>query len=109
MFHLTKSEQIVVTLEELNASIKAGVAPTSASKPVMALWYDARGDWEKAHECAQSDSSREAAWVHAYLHRKEGDQSNAAYWYSRAARTASSVPLGQEWSTIAQELLATKK
>jgi hypothetical protein len=98
-----------VTLEELNVSIKTGVAPTSASKPVMALWHDARGDWEKAHECAQSDSSREAAWVHAYLHRKEGDSSNAAYWYSRAARTVSNVPLDQEWSSIAQELLATKR
>ena len=98
-----------MTLEELKASIEDGAAPASVSKPMLALWHDARGEWEKAHECAQSDSSKEAALVHAYLHRKEGDNSNAAYWYSRAGRTVSSVPLDQEWSSIAQELLTTKK
>jgi hypothetical protein len=67
---------------------------------------EARGDWDGAHQIAQDDDSRDGAWVHAYLHRKEGDDGNAAYWYRRAARPVASGAFDEEWRCIANELLA---
>jgi hypothetical protein len=69
------------------------------------LWWDAKGDWKRAHESAQQDEGRDGSWVHAYLHRKEGDQGNAAYWYSRAGRTVSPESLDAEWVSIVRALL----
>jgi hypothetical protein len=79
--------------------------PPDLSGALQALWHDVHGDWEKAHECAQGAQSREGDWVHAYLHRKEGDAGNAAYWYSRAGRPVAKVTLDEEWTAIATELL----
>ena len=73
---------------------------------LQALWFAGRGDWELAHEIAQAEDSREAAWVHAYLHREEGDTSNAAYWSRRAGRPISTGVLRIEWEMIVRELLA---
>lgn len=77
---------------------------------LLALWYDARGDWDQAHTAAQREPGRNGAWVHAYLHRKEGDVSNAGYWYARAARPMpeKQVLLETEWEQIARALLAEK-
>ena len=77
---------------------------------MQALWHDARGDWEGAHGCAQDDHSAAGSWVHAYLHRKEGDLGNAGYWYSRAGRKmpAAAVTLDAEWADLARVLLAGK-
>lgn len=72
---------------------------------LQGLWWDAKGDWAKAHESAQQDEGRDGSWVHAYLHRKEGDQENAAYWYNRADKPLCRVALEQEWESIAKELL----
>ena len=72
---------------------------------LRALWYDAKGDWEKAHAIAQSVTGEDAAWVHGYLHRKEGDLSNSAYWYSRAGRNKSTLSLEAEWEEIVNTLL----
>ncbi|MBB5060179.1 hypothetical protein HDF16_004915 [Granulicella aggregans] len=72
---------------------------------VHALWLAGRGEWEHAHEIAQSEESREGAWVHAYLHRAEGDTSNASYWYRRAGRPAGTGDLRAEWEAIVTELL----
>ena len=97
-----------MSLEELRSSLARDAAPpASASLPVQALWHDARGDWNRAHQCAQDDQSREGSWVHAYLHRKEGDLGNAGYWYARARRPvpAASVTLEAEWADIARGLL----
>ena len=69
------------------------------------MWHERRGDWTKAHEIAQDDDSRDAAWVHAYLHRREGDQSNAAYWYRQAAKPVIRGSLDQEWREIVEALL----
>jgi hypothetical protein len=82
--------------------------PPSASPALQALWHDARGDWEQAHACAQADEGRDAAWVHAYLHRKEGDHGNASYWYRRAGRPvpATDWALNEEWSQITRKLAA---
>jgi hypothetical protein len=72
---------------------------------VLALWWDAQGNWDRAHEIAQDIESPDGAWVHAYLHRKEGNIANAGYWYSRAGKPSSQVPLPIEWNEIAQRLL----
>ncbi|MDB5375598.1 MAG: hypothetical protein JWR00_44 [Rubritepida sp.] len=79
-------------------------APAGLAPPLAALWWDARGDWGRAHEAAQSVDTAEGAWVHAYLHRKEGDLPNADYWYRRAGRRRPSVSLEAEWAEIAAAL-----
>lgn len=71
----------------------------------MGLWWDAKGDWGRAHECAQQDATPAGSWVHAYLHRKEGDASNAAYWYSRAQQAVCRESLDSEWVSIVRTLL----
>jgi hypothetical protein len=81
--------------------------PPELSHALRALWWDAKGDWHKAHGCAQQDEESPAGtWVHAYLHRKEGDLSNAGHWYRRANRPLATTSLDVEWATIAQALLA---
>jgi hypothetical protein len=72
---------------------------------LLALWWDGRGDWDKAHEIAQEVVDADGAWVHAYLHRKEGDLGNAAYWYRRAGRAVGAGDLKREWEAIVGELL----
>ncbi len=74
--------------------------------PLQALWHAARGDWDRAHALAQDASGREGDWVHAYLHRLEGDHGNAAYWYARAGRPVFRCTPDAEWVAIATELLA---
>ena len=74
-----------MTLEEFTATLE-GKTPPPVSPPLVALWHDGKGDWNRAHEVAQDVDDETGAWVHAYLHRKEGDESNAAYWYRRAAQ-----------------------
>lgn len=80
--------------------------PTGTSPALRALWHDGRGDWDRAHETAQSVDGDDGAWVHAYLHRKEGDAANAAYWYRRARRPIATGPLQKEWEDIVAALLA---
>lgn len=82
------------------------VPPAGVSGARAALWHDARGDWEVAHNAAQADKSKAGAWVHAYLHRKEGDEGNAGYWYSLAGRRmpAKGVALAAEWEAITRAL-----
>jgi hypothetical protein len=87
------------------ASVAADVPPT-VSPPLQALWWDAKGDWDKAHACAQAEDGATSAAVHAYLHRKEPDLANAGYWYNRAGRPVSTGTLDQEWDALAVELLA---
>jgi hypothetical protein len=79
---------------------------TSHSLPLQALWHDAQGNWDEAHALAQKASSRDGDWVHAYLHRKEGDLGNAGYWYARARRPVPSGSLESEWSSLVDELMA---
>ena len=81
--------------------------PPSGLPPALeALWWDARGEWDKAHERAQGEGGAAGAWVHAYLHRKEGDLGNARYWYGRARRPpVGDAPLEAEWEEIARALL----
>ncbi|HQR43197.1 MAG TPA: hypothetical protein PLX97_10950 [Gemmatales bacterium] len=81
--------------------------PSSSSLVVQALWHDARGDWEAAHQCAQEDHSSLGSWMHAYLHRKEGDMGNARYWYSQAGRKVFAGTLEEEWQALAEEVTSS--
>ena len=84
-----------------------GAAPPAGLPPLLeALWHERKGDWDQAHRIAQDIESRDAAWVHAYLHRREGDQSNAAYWYRHAGRPIERGDLAEEWRTIVAALLS---
>jgi hypothetical protein len=95
-----------MTLDEFRQSLIATAPPFGLTHALTGLWWDAKGDWRKAHESAQQDERSEGSWVHAYLHRKEGDQNNAAYWYSRAGRPVCREPLDAEWLSIARVLLS---
>jgi hypothetical protein len=94
-----------MTLEEFRNSLSQDQPPPKLSLALVGLWWDAKGDWQRAHESAQQDEGPAESWVHAYLHRKEGDSSNASYWYSRAQKPASTISVQQEWREITEELL----
>ncbi|HEY0743391.1 MAG TPA: hypothetical protein VGD40_18110 [Chryseosolibacter sp.] len=94
-----------MTLQEFKVSLNSSQPPKGISKLLEAMWYDGKGDWDTSHNIAQDIHSKEGSWIHAYLHRKEGDQGNAAYWYARAGRKMPSVGLAEEWDAICEELL----
>jgi len=81
-------------------------SPHTLPIALQALWHDARGDWERAHVLAQEAGGADGDWVHAYLHRKEGDEGNAGYWYSRAGHSKPDFSSDAEWSEITTALLA---
>jgi hypothetical protein len=95
-----------MTLDEFRSTMSGAAAPPGLSSALLALWHDGRGDWDRAHETAQSVEDGDGAWVHAYLHRKEGDAANAAYWYRRARRPIATGTLEEEWESIVTALLA---
>jgi hypothetical protein len=78
--------------------------PKTVSAALQALWWAKKGDWDQAHRIVMDEHSREAARVHAYLHRVEGDIGNAGYWYRQAARKAETGALDAEWDDIVAEL-----
>lgn len=102
-----------MSFEELQQSVARDAAPPAGlSLALQALWHAANvrspRAWERAHECAQDDPAETGAWVHAHLHRQEGDLENARYWYRRAGRTPPdpAMTLAAEWEQIARALLA---
>jgi hypothetical protein len=96
-------------LASFKSSLSASTPPAPLSPALQALWWDAKGDWDKAHECAQADDGRAGGdRVHAYLHRKEGDPDNAAYWYKRVGEPFCKQTLPAEWDAIAEALLASR-
>lgn len=94
-----------MTLAEFRHSLEDDTPPQGLSPALVALWHDGRGDWNLAHGVAQDIEGPTGAWVHAYLHRKEGDLGNAGYWYARASTPAAKGSLDDEWATIAAALL----
>ncbi|MEO8961934.1 MAG: hypothetical protein ABI325_08640 [Ginsengibacter sp.] len=86
-------------------SLTANKPPDDASIYLKALWHDAKGDWNTAHNLIQDAEDNNASWIHAYLHRKEGDISNAGYWYRRAGKKMPEISLEKEWENIADDLL----
>ncbi len=94
-----------MTFEEFQSSLTHTAPPTGMPTVLQALWYDAKGDWDKAHRLVQSIDTTDGAWVHAYLHRKEGDIGNASYWYHRAGKSPSRLSPDGEWEEIVKALL----
>jgi hypothetical protein len=94
-----------MTLAEFKHATAKARPPAGLPPPLVALWWAAKGDWDKAHGIVMKEESRDAAWVHAYLHRVEGDEGNAGYWYRQARRSAASGPLDAEWDAIADALI----
>ena len=97
-----------MTVEEFTASL-ASAEPPQVPPALRALWHDARGDWDAAHSAAQDVDDESGAWVHAYLHRKEGDIGNSRYWYRRAGRPEATDALEAEWQRIVTELLQGRR
>jgi hypothetical protein len=95
-----------MTLAEFRSTLTSSAPPEKLLPALVALWHDAKGDWTAAHEVAQDIPGKDGSWVHAYLHRKEGDATNAAYWYSRAGRPVAHDDLGDEWGRIVEEFVA---
>lgn len=91
--------------DAFRSSLNGNHPPAHLSPLLKALWHDGKGEWEAAHELAQEVNTSDGSWVHAYLHRKEGDTANARYWYSRAGRSMPSMSLPEEWEFIIRDLL----
>jgi hypothetical protein len=94
-----------VDLADFESSLRASAPPAGVRGALEALWHERRGDWDRAHEVAQDITGPDGSWVHAYLHRREGDQSNAAYWYRRAGIPVARGNLDEEWRAIVDTLL----
>ncbi len=90
---------------EFRRSLAAKAPPAGLNKLAQALWHDAKGDWNRAHEIVQSVKGKAGARVHAYLHRKEGDLDNAGYWYERSGTKPPQASLAGEWDALVSELL----
>jgi len=95
----------VVTPDTYNRSLSQAAPPRALGAPLAALWWAKKGNWDRAHKLVQDEMSQDAAWVHAYLHRVEGDAGNAGYWYRQARRPTASGELDAEWTAIVEALL----
>ena len=91
--------------DQFTQSISAAHPPETLSLYALSLWYDAKGDWEAAHTVIQNIKDNTAAWIHAYLHRKEGDAANAGYWYRLAGKIMPVSSLEKEWEEIARAVI----
>ena len=92
-------------MSDFRASLSGTSPAPSLEPPLAALWWAAKGKWDEAHKIVQDESTREAAWVHAYLHRVEGDLGNAGYWYRQAGKPVASGSLETEWELMVTALL----
>jgi hypothetical protein len=96
-----------MALDAFRATLRAAAPPAGIGNPLAALWQVAKGDWDAAHKLVQANEGEpDHDWVHAHLHRVEGDLSNAGYWYRSAGRTPARGSLDAEWAEIASALLA---
>jgi len=95
-----------MNLTQFEATLAESAPPRALAPALAALWYAANGNWERAHDASQERDDADGAWVHAYLHRLEGDEDNARYWYGRAGRPPSTAASVKEWEEIAKALLA---
>jgi len=97
-----------MTLDELRSTLTLAEAPEGLSQALRAMWAEARGDWNAAHTIAQGIDDKSGAWIHAYLHRKEGDLANAGYWYRRAGQPVAHDTLEEEWARIVEALVSVR-
>jgi hypothetical protein len=96
-----------MTLAEFKHSTAKPKPPSALAPALVALWWEAKGDWERAHGVVMEEKGSDCAWVHAYLHRREGDLGNAGYWYREAGKPMRSGSLETEWDSVAAALLVT--
>ena len=94
-----------MTLEEFRSTLEQDAAPPDLPPALKAMWEDAKGNWAAAHEIAQAIEDTTGSWIHAYLHRKEGEPGNAGYWYRRASQPPANDTLEEEWERIVSRLL----
>ncbi len=97
---------MVVNAAEFQASLSGATPAPDLDAPLAGLWWAAKGEWDKAHGIVQDETGADAAWVHAYLHRVEGDLGNAGYWYRQAGQPVAKDSLEAEWARIVSALLA---
>jgi hypothetical protein len=95
-----------MTLAEFKRSVSKTKPPPDLEPALAALWWEAKGNWERAHALVMDGGGKDCAWIHAYLHRVEGDLGNARYWYGQAGRALPTGRLSSEWDSIADALLA---
>jgi hypothetical protein len=100
---------VVVSIADFKASLSGAAPAPGLAPPLAALWWAAKGQWDQAHKIVMNEETAEAAWVHAYLHRVEGDLGNAGYWYRKASQPAAKDSLETEWERIASALLGGGK
>ena len=96
-------------MADFRASLSSAAPASELDAPLAALWWAAKGQWDEAHKIVQDEETADAAWVHAYLHRVEGDLGNAGYWYRQAGKPAASGALEAEWEQIVQTLLGNAR
>jgi hypothetical protein len=96
-------------MSDFRASLSGTAPATSLEPPLAALWWAAKGEWDKAHTIVMNEETANAAWVHAYLHRVEGDLGNAGYWYRQAGQPVAKDSLEAEWERIVSALLGGRK
>jgi hypothetical protein len=95
---------MVVSMADLKASLLDAQPAPALSPPLAAMWWAAKGNWDQAHKIVQDEAGKDAAWVHAYLHRVEGDLGNAGYWYRQAGQPVAKDTLEAEWERITAAL-----
>jgi hypothetical protein len=95
-----------MTLAEFKRSVGEKRPPAGLAPALVGLWWEAKGDWARAHAAVMDETGKDCAWVHAYLHRVESDLGNARYWYGQAGKAPPRGRLRAEWDSIAGELLA---
>ncbi len=95
-----------MTIEAFKSSLEEKNPPEGLDQMLLAVWYDAKGDWEKSHEIVQDIDTKEAALIHAYLHRKEGDTGNADYWYHRAGTKRTNHSIAEEWDSLVARFIS---
>jgi hypothetical protein len=94
-----------MTFEEFSQSLTSVTPPSNISVYLETLWYDGNNDWERSHKIAQDIIDKNGSWLHAYLHRKEGDIGNAGYWYRKAGKPVPAYSLNQEWIELVENFL----
>ena len=97
-----------MTFAEFKRSLSKPKPPPGLAPALAGLWWAGKDDWDKAHKLVMDEGGRDCAWVHAYLHRAEGDLGNARYWYQQAGRPSASGALPTEWAAIVREMLANE-
>jgi hypothetical protein len=97
-----------MSYEEFKATLSQNTPPENLNDLLKAIWFDGKGNWTASHDVAQEIHTKEGSWIHAYLHRKEGDLGNATYWYSKAGKPVAKVSLDEEWEQLVREFLKSK-